>query len=64
MPDAHGILQKVVEKYSDASKWDGALFERIKRISNTKVGDIGQDFVEVLCKELGIEVSFPVKSKN
>lgn len=58
-PDAHQILLNVLARYEDAGKWKGATFERIKRLSNTKVGDAGQDFVEVLCKELGFECDFP-----
>ncbi|MBD0864665.1 MAG: hypothetical protein GDA36_03180 [Rhodobacteraceae bacterium] len=30
-------------------------------IPNTKVGDVGQDFVEVLCCECGLECAFPEK---
>lgn len=61
MPDAHKILLEVLEKYEDADKWKGSPFEHIKRLSNTKVGDIGQDFVERLCESLSIEIAFPEK---
>ena len=64
MPDAHKILLEVMKKYEDADKWKGSRFERIKRLSNTKVGDIGQDFVEHLCDSLGIEVAFPEKEEG
>ena len=53
-----------MERYSDSDKWKGAPFEKIKRLSNTKVGDVGQDFVEALCKSLNIAVSFPEKLKG
>ncbi len=58
-PDAKAILLKVLESYSDADKWVDSMFERIKRLSNTKVGDTGQDFVEHLCEEIGFECNFP-----
>ena len=58
-PDPHQILLNVLSRYEDADKWKDSTFERIKRLSNTKVGDAGQDFVEVLCKELGFECDFP-----
>lgn len=57
-PDTHQILLNVLSRYEDADKWRGSTFERIKRLSNTKVGDAGQDFVEVLCAELGFECDF------
>ena len=58
-PDAEAILLDVLSTYADANKWINAPFGAIKRLSNTKVGDAGQDFVELLCNELGFEVEFP-----
>lgn len=62
MADATAILTRVLGNYSDHSKWVGSPFESIKRISNTKVGDIGQDFVEELCSELDLDCDFPEKT--
>lgn len=59
MPDPQKILLKVLEEHADSSKWVGAKFERIKRISNSKVGDIGQAFIERLCRDIGIDIGFP-----
>ena len=42
----------------------GEPFERIKRLSNTKVGDVGQDFVERLCASLGYRCEFPRNQKG
>ncbi len=64
MADARRILRGVLAEYADADKWVDSPFERIKRISNTKVGDIGQDFVEKLCGELGFECAFPLDKKS
>ena len=64
MADAQAILNEVLSGYADADKWVGASFEGIKRLSNTKVGDVGQDFVERLCKDIGYEVEFPLNSEG
>ena len=64
MPDAHAILLKVLAQHQDANKWVGQPFEHIKRLSNNKVGDVGQDFVEALCGEIGFDCEFPVNRKG
>ena len=64
MADAKRILRRIISGYADADKWIGAPFEPIKRLSNTKVGDIGQDFVEILCRELGFDCVFPLDSRG
>ena len=64
MVDARAILTEVLGKYSDDQKWTGALFENIRRVPNTKVGDVGQDFVEKLCAQIGFDVSFPEDDKG
>lgn len=53
------ILRRILKRYADDDKWVGSRFERIKRLSNTKVGDVGQDFVEELCNGLGLSCEFP-----
>jgi len=53
MPDPHAILAEVLGSYSDPPKWTDAPFEQIRRVSNTSVGNVGQDFIERLCEELG-----------
>lgn len=63
-PDAEAILLEVLATYSDADKWVDAPFEAIKRLSNTKVGDAGQDFVERLCAELGFDAEFPERPEG
>ena len=63
-PNTTQILLAVLARYSDANKWIGSSFEKIKRLSNTKVGDVGQDFVEELCNELGFDCEFPETTKK
>ena len=58
------ILRDVLSQYADDDKWIGSTFEKIKRLSNTKVGDVGQDFVERLCDELGFSCEFPSDNKG
>jgi len=64
MANAAAILLGVLERYADADKWVGQPFEPVKRLSNTKVGDVGQDFVEALCNELGFDCEFPTNTKG
>ena len=59
MCNPHKILLSVLQDHKDSSKWNDAKFERIKRISNSKVGDVGQDFIERFCKCVGFSVNFP-----
>ena len=54
------ILHRVLERYSNAKKWDNAVFGKIKLLSNTNIGDVGQDFVDALCDELNVEHAFPL----
>ena len=62
MCDPHEILAKVLRHHSDHTKWVGARFGKIKQISNTKVGSVGQDFVEELCQSIGFKIEFPISS--
>ena len=55
------ILLGDLDEYPDAEKWIGDQFEKIKRISNTKVGDVRSDFVEQLCRHIGFECAFPAE---
>ncbi len=64
MADAHAIMERVLSSYADSDKWVGMPFERVKRLSNTKVGDVGQEFVERLCDALGYECEFPLNRKG
>lgn len=59
MIDVKKILKDVLRIHKDSDKWEGAEFERIKRISNTKVGEIGQDFIERICNIYEFECVFP-----
>lgn len=60
MVDYIQLFKSIVEKYPNAAKWDNGSFAGIKSLSNTKVGTVGQDFIEVLCETLNIPIGFPV----
>ncbi len=61
MTEVHEVLLAgILEAHGDSSKWEGAKFEKIKRISNTKVGVVGQEFIEKLSLTLGISCSLPM----
>lgn len=47
--DPYTILLAVLAEYAYGDKWANQKFEHIRRIPSTKVGDVGQDFVERLC---------------
>lgn len=49
-----------LKKNVDSPKWNKGDFIGIKTVSNTKVGSIGQDFIEGLCNSLSIPHSFPL----
>ena len=59
MTDPHAILAEVLAGYMDSDKWLNQRFEHIKRISNTKVGDVGQDFAERYIRALGYQCELP-----
>ena len=64
MTDPRNLLQEILSSYTDADKWINSTFERIKRLSNTKVGDVGQDFVEKLCEGLELDYEIPRKGSG
>lgn len=64
MCDQKKILLAVLAEHGDSTKWDGASFEQIKRISNSKVGDVGQDFIERLCRCVDLSIDFPESGKK
>jgi len=53
------LFINALNKNTDNPKWNEGDFIKIKTVSNTKVGSIGQDFIESLCGELSIPCDFP-----
>jgi hypothetical protein len=62
--DYIGLFKSVIEKHSNDKKWALGRFVGIKTLSNTKVGTVGQDFIEAMCVTLGIPILFPLNKLN
>lgn len=48
------LMQSVITRYSNNPKWIDAPLGDIKTLSNTHIGDVGQDFVKEWCRNLGL----------
>ena len=58
--DYRRLFIEAIKKNADSPKWNEGDFIGIKTVSNTKVGSIGQDFIEGLCNVLSIPCNFPL----
>jgi hypothetical protein len=58
------LFAEILKDSHDHSKWNGATLARIKTISNSKVGSVGQAFIEKLCEELKVSCAAPFDSKG
>ncbi len=59
MPNYKKIFVMVLSKHHNHKKWEEGDYVGIKKLSNTKVGSVGQDFIEGLCNDLDITIEFP-----
>jgi len=64
MCDYKKIFKNILVVNKDHVKWDTGDYKGIKIISNTKVGKVGQDFIEQVCIDLGFECEFPLNKKK
>jgi hypothetical protein len=64
MCDYKKIFKDVLGVNKDHSKWEIGDFKGIKLISNSKVGKVGQDFIEHICLDLGFTIEFPLSEKG
>jgi len=62
--DSRAILLRILDQHSDHDKWEGQPFGKIKRLSNSKVGSVGQKFVESLCEEIGFQFDLPERNQS
>jgi len=62
MIDYKSIFKEILVSHGNDPKWTNAIFGGIKTLSNTKVGSVGQDFIEKLCSELKLDCTFPLTS--
>ena len=58
------LFKKTLLSFKDDSKWLNAYFKEIKTLSNTKVGDVGQKFIENLCEKLNLSYKLPTNKKG
>lgn len=58
------VFKSVIEKHSNDKKWALGDFVGIKILSNTKVGSVGQDFIESLCGILQVPILFPINKSS
>ena len=63
-PDFRQLFIEALAKNKDNPKWGAGDYIGIKTVSNTKVGSIGQDFIESLCAALLIQCEFPLKKNK
>ena len=49
---AKEIFRLVIEKYNNHNKWLTGDFIKVKTLGNSKIGKLGEDFIEAICKEL------------
>jgi hypothetical protein len=59
LKEYYDIFKKILEDQHDDPKWNSARFGKIKIISNTKVGTVGQLFVEKICEKLKLKFENP-----
>lgn len=57
-------MDKILQNVHDDDKWASAPFGKIRVIPNTKVGDVGQAFVQRICDEISFGYKFPTNSKG
>ena len=62
MIDYKDLFTEVLRNHNNDPKWEKATFGGIKTLSNTKVGSVGQDFIENLCHKLNLQCNFPVNT--
>lgn len=58
------ILKGILDSYDNNPKWRGSDFERVKHISNTQVGDVGQDFIVALCAACNLSIDLPTNKQG
>lgn len=62
-PDYKKLFISALKENVDNPKWQNGDLIGIKTVSNTKVGRVGQDFIENLCEALSLPCDFPMDGK-
>ena len=61
--DKNTLFEKEIKNYKNNEKWENSRFEGIKTLSNTHIGEIGQNYIYKLCKDLKLKAE-PSKTKG
>lgn len=64
MCDYLSMIDKILANLSDTSKWTDKRFGKIKLLSNTKVGSVGEAFFEEVCNALEIPFENPSSARS
>lgn len=64
MPDPIELMKTVIATYANNPKWVNAPLGDIKILSNTHVGDAGQDFIKEWCQAQNLAWETPESSQS
>ena len=64
MTSAVELMQNVIARYGNHSKWIDAPLSDVKILSNTHIGSVGQEFVKEWCKSLGLSWEAPPSTQS
>ena len=64
MNNYNTIFNEILKKYGNSEKWSGSIFEKMKLISNTHVGSVGQDYIVELCRILKLNIELPPVNRS
>ena len=64
MLNAIRLMKDVIATYSNNPKWLNTPLGDIKTLSNTHVGDVGQDFIKLWCQEHNLACAFPASTQS
>lgn len=58
------LMKRIIDSYRNDPKWDNAPLGKIKGLSNSHVGSIGQDFVRKWCTKHRLEWEAPASPQS
>ena len=64
MPNAIDVMKDVIENYKNSPKWLNAPLGKIKILSNTHIGNVGQDFIKKWCEAEGLDWEEPESAQS
>ncbi|RKU33078.1 hypothetical protein C6499_01910 [Candidatus Poribacteria bacterium] len=64
MPNAIGLMKDVIATYANNPKWVDAPLGDIKILSNTHIGNVGQDFIQQWCDVENLNWELPKSTQS